>query len=176
MNRKANAPVRSKKPLLKLFSRTMRKGFILFPRKAYRRNLQASEGFYLWLATNHLVRPAKLWQGRVIQNRTPTATAFRFLPAFRGLNPIPNDGNGPLTSAASIVVGHAGDGFAAPPDFGDCISCSGIGTQRMGEWRFTKVRNSERFSLRESRIFEITVKDFRREDFFGRNESLNRIY
>ncbi len=111
--------------------------------RAVQKSLQAFAEFCLWQAKAHAVRPATLWQGKVVQNRKPNEIAPQFWRVSAGLNPIPIDGSEPPASAASAFAGHATGGFAAQPDFADS-SYSGFRNETIGNVLFLKVRNSER--------------------------------
>jgi hypothetical protein len=120
------------------------RSFTQHQKKAVQNSLQASGEFCLLGAKDRSVQRAMLWRDRAVQNRKPSAIAFRFWQESVGSNPNPSGGSVPPASAASTSVGHAIGGFADQPDFADFSSCSDFGTGTIGNARFLKVRNSER--------------------------------
>ena len=135
--------------------RGLRCAFTQHPKKAVQKNLQASGEFCLLRAKDRSVQRAMLWRDRAVQNRKPSAIAFRFWRESAGSNPNPTGGSVPPASAASAFVGHAIGGFAGQPDFAGFSSCSDFGTGTIGNARFLKVRNSElRFYLQPAIFFQ----------------------
>jgi len=135
--------------------RGFRRAFTQHLKKAVQKSLQASGEFCLLEAKDRSVQRAMLWRGRAVQNRKPSAIAFRFWRGSVGSNPNPTGGSVPPASAASAFVGHAIGGFAGQPNFADFSSCSDFGTGTIGNARFLKVRNSElRFCLHPAKFFQ----------------------
>ncbi len=124
--------------------RGLRGAFTQHLKKAVQKSLQASGEFCLLVAKDRSVQRAMLWRDRAVQNRKPSAIAFRSWRGFACSNPNPIGGSVPPASAASAFVGHAIGGFADQPDFADSFSCSDFGIRTIRNARFQKVRNSER--------------------------------
>lgn len=135
--------------------RGLRRAFTQHLKKVVQKSLQASGGFCLLGAKDRSVQRAMLWRGRAVQNRKPSAVAFRFWRVSVCSNPTPIGGSVPPASAASASAGHAIGEFAGRPDFADFSSCSDFGTGTIGNAGFLKVRNSElRFCLHPAIFFQ----------------------